>query len=62
MTINGQGYKPTFLRCVEEGYDTMQKYLTGNLEYVNCPYEIETHRYEHDAWWWGADWYRTMVH
>lgn len=62
MSINGQGYKPTFLRCVEEGYDAAKDHMKGILEELVCPYHAEDERYEHDAWESGQWWYLARVH
>lgn len=61
MTINGVGYKPTFLRCIEEGYDAASENLNNGGENEN-PYFIDTGYYEHQAWESGFWWYCANVH
>jgi hypothetical protein len=62
MTINGQGYRETFLRCIAEGYDMTRDCINGSIEYLICPYTLEDSRYEYEAWHSGKDWYLSNVH
>lgn len=52
-------YKETFLRCVEEGYDSAKETFG---EWATCPYDEDTQSYEYNAWHSGHDWYCAEVH
>lgn len=61
MTINGQGYRETFLRCIAEGYDAASANLNKGETNEN-PYFNDTGYYEHHAWESGFWWYSANVH
>lgn len=61
MTINGEGYKELFLRCISEGYDAAQNALNRRGMQRN-PYDEIEERYEYEAWLDGWCWYSANVH
>lgn len=61
MTINGQGYRETFLRCITEGYDAAYEVVNDGGDLKN-PYDEYSSHYEHEAWESGKWWYLSNVH